>query len=213
METDPAVYQSLSADLAGRPGKIIDRYSRRIAVFSDPPGKLGVGEIRMKSKLWDFLDEAIAGGITTLYTGLSYGADSAAAELFTLRKQENRNIRIVHIPVSRNWLSETDPALKGFAVNTFRNQTDFTKLIEKTSRNESETARDIFITYQCLHITLVMDLNDPADDSYAWRIFEYAVRNRPGSISHQIHIIGINNEPKSQPLTEGQMEPVQGSLF
>ena len=209
METDRRVYQYLAANLSGKSGEIVDRYSRRIAVFSDPPERLDIGEIKLKSKLWGCLDEAVAGGITTLYTGLSYGADSAAAEFFAVRKQQNRDIRIVHIPSSQNWLSETDPALRGFAAGTLRNSTDYTRTVP----GQSGTARDRFIIDQCLHIVLLADLSDSTEESYVWQLLDYAVTPRNNSISHQIHIISCRDVQQMQREPQKKCEPVQGSLF
>ena len=212
METDQTVYQYLTANLVGKSEEIVNRYSRRIAVFSDPPEILGIGEIRLKSKLWDYLDEAIAGGITTLYTGLSYGADSAAAELFAVRKQQNRDIRIVHIRTSPKWFSETDPALQGFAVNTLQKSTDYIRYTCGYPSGDSRIVRDRFIVDQCLHIVLILDFSVRTEDSYSWQLLEYALQPRKDSISHQVHIISSENEPCCRENT-GKEVPVQALLF
>ena len=213
METDRRIYQYLAANLSGRSRDIVDRYSKRIAVFSDPPERLDIGEIKLKSKLWDYLDEAISGGITTLYTGLSYGADSAAAELFAVRKRQNRDIRIVHITASQDWLSGTDPALRGFAANTLRNNTDYTRTVSAKTPGLSGLARDRFIIDQCLHIVLLADLSGSSEESYVWQLLDYAVTPRNNSISHQIHIISCRDVQQMQREPQKKCEPVQGSLF
>ena len=79
METDPKVLKYLAENLAGKPESVIERFSHRIAVFSDNPEILNIGEVQLKSRLWKHLDEAISNGITTIYTGLNFGGDSAAA--------------------------------------------------------------------------------------------------------------------------------------
>ena len=67
MGTDQRVLKCLTEDLAGKRQDVIDRFSRRIAVFSDHPKTISTGEIRMKTLLWKFLDEAIESGIWTIF--------------------------------------------------------------------------------------------------------------------------------------------------
>ena len=196
METDQTVYEYLSSNLSGKPKDVIDRFTHRIAVFSDFPEIMNIGEIQLKSKLWDYLDEAIEAGITTLYTGLTYGADSAAAEYFVERKQNNNCLRIVHIQQSSRWISEVDPALRGFVSYTFMKSTDYSKVISGRSFEEARINRDHFLIDQCLHIVFIADLSDDSEDSYAWQMFDYATRSHPNSISHQIHIINCSDTQK-----------------
>ena len=193
METDQTVYEYLSSNLSGKPKDVIDRYTHRIAVFSDFPEIMNIGEIYLKSKLWNYLDEAIEAGITTLYTGLTYGADSAAAEYFVERKQNNNCIRIVHIQQSSHWISEVDPALRGFVTYTFMKSTDYSKVISGS-------------------IVFIADLSDNSKDSYAWQMLDYATQSHPNSISHQIHIISCSDTQKQQ-IAESTGEPIQDSLF
>lgn len=208
METDPRVCRSLGRSLPGKTEDAVARIARRLAVFSDPRELSRTGEVRLKSKLWGFLDEAIAGGVTTLYTGLSYGADSAAAELFAERKRTNPGIRIVHVPAAPDWMRRTDPALRPFAALTLRQAVDFTKVLSC-----GESARDRLVIGSCLHIVLVTDLSDPGDDSCVWRILDEALTARPGSIPHQIHIIGCEKEERKNIFPAVKTGPVQGSLF
>ena len=212
METDQEVLKCLTEDLAGKRQDVIDRFSRRIAVFSDHPKSISTGEIRMKTLLWKFLDEAIESGITTLYTGLSYGGDSAAAEHFVLRKQTNSNLRIVHIQQSHNWMSEIEPCLKGFAANTLINNTDYTKIISAQNPERSKQIRDQFIIDQCLHIVFLTDLEDESENLYSWQLFSYATCSHKNSISHQIHMIGCADTHAKT--TAGKpAEPRQDPLF
>ena len=212
METDQAVYEFLSSNLSGKPKDVIDRFAHRIAVFSDFPEMMNIGEIQLKLKLWNYLNEAIEAGITTLYTGLAYGADSAAAEFYVERKQCNAGIRIVHIPQSPRWISEVDPALRGFVSHTFMKNTDYAKVMSGRSSEESRINRDHFIIDQCLHIVFIADLSDNSKDSYAWQMLDYATQSHPNSISHQIHIISCSDTQKQQ-IAESTGEPIQDSLF
>ena len=211
METDPRVLEYLSADLAGKSQSVIDRFSNRIAVFSDNPEILHIGEIRLKSRLWKYLDEAIENGITTIFTGLNFGGDSAAAELYADRKQQNSGIRIVHISKSRRWMQELDPRLKGFAANTLIRNTDYTKTID--GPETSGLIRDHFIIDQCLHLVFLMDMSDSSDDSYSWKLFDYATCSHRNSISHQIHILSISDAEPQQTECKQTGEPVQCPLF
>ena len=154
METNQTVLNCLSENLAGKKQDVIDRFPHRIGVFSDNPKTVNTGEINIKSKLWKFLDEAIEAGITTLYTGLSYGGDSAAAEHFAQRKQTNKNLHIVHIQQSRSWFSEIEPCLKAFAANTLIKSTDYARIISGPIPEQSKLFRDQFIIDQC-HSILV----------------------------------------------------------
>ncbi len=212
METDQTVYEYLSSNLSGKPKDVIDRFTHRIAVFSDFPEMMNIGEIQMKSKLWDYLDEAIEAGLTTLYTGLTYGGDSAAAEFFVDRKQQNNKIRIVHIQQSPRWIYEVDPALRGFVSHTFMKSTDYSKVIGGRSAEDSRINRDHFIIDQCLHIVFIADLSDDLGVSYAWQMLEYATQSHPNSISHQIHIISCS-ETNEQQKTGTTGEPTQDLLF
>ena len=212
METDQTVYEYLSANLSRKSKEVIDRFAHRIAVFSDFPEMMNIGEIHLKSKLWVYLDEAIEAGITTLYTGLTYGGDSSAAEFFIERKQQNNYIRIVHIQQSPRWISEVHPALRGFVSHTFIKNTDYSKVISGRSSENSRINRDHFIIDQCLHIVFLVDLSDDSEDSYAWQMLEYATQSHPNSISHQIHIISCFDTQKQQ-TTGNTGEPTQGSLF
>lgn len=212
METDQTVYEYLSSNLSGKPKDVIDRYTHRIAVFSEFPEIMNIGEIYLKSKLWNYLDEAIEAGITTLYTGLTYGADSAAAEYFVERKQNNSCIRIVYIQQSSHWISEVDPALRGFVSYTFMKSTDYSKVISGRCYEEARINRDHFIIDQCLHIVFIADLSDNSKDSYAWQMLDYATQSHPNSISHQIHIISCSDTQKQQ-IAESTGEPIQDSLF
>ena len=212
METDRRVYEYLSSNLSRKSKDVIDRFAQRIAVFSDFPEMMNMGEIQLKSKLWDYLDEAIEAGITTLYTGLTYGGDSAAAEFFVERKQCNAGIRIVHIQQSSRWISEVDPALRGFVSHTFMKSTDYSKVISGQSAEDSKIRRDHFIIDQCLHIVFITDLSDDSDNSYVWKMLEYATQSHPNSISHQIHIISCS-DTKEQHMTGITGEPIQDSLF
>ena len=212
METDRRVYEYLSSNLSRKSKDVIDRFAQRIAVFSDFPEMMNMGEIQLKSKLWDYLDEAIEAGITTLYTGLTYGGDSAAAEFFVERKQCNAGIRIVHIQQSSRWISEVDPALRGFVSYTFMKSTDYSKVISGRCYEEARINRDHFIIDQCLHIVFIADLSDNSKDSYAWQMLDYATRSHPNSISHQIHIISYSDAQKQQ-IAEITGEPIQASLF
>lgn len=213
METDPKVYEYLSANLAGKSESVVERFSHRIAVFSDNPGILNIGEVQMKSKLWKYLDEAIENGITTIYTGLNFGGDSAAAELFADRKQQNSSIRIVHISHSQKWIQELDPHLKGFAVNTLIKNTDYTKTVKGSTPDQSGIIRDHFIIDQCLHLVFLMDMADSSEDSYSWQLFDYATRSHKNSISHQIHIISCTDVKPKQLTGKETGEPVQSPLF
>lgn len=212
METDQAVLKCLSENLAGKRQDVIDRFPHRIAVFSDNPKALNTGEINMKSKLWKLLDEAIEAGITTLYTGLSYGGDSAAAEHFAQRKQTNSDLRIVHIQQSKSWFSEIEPCLKGFAANTLIKSTDYATIISGPNPEKSKLFRDQFIIDQCLHIVFLTDLEDDSENLYSWQLFSYATSSHKNSISHQIHMIGCA-EPYIPAEPEKPAEPRQDSLF
>ena len=212
METDQAILKYLSENLTGKEKNVIDRFTHRIAVFSDNPEKMNTGEIYLKSKLWTILDEAIDSGITTLFTGLSYGGDSAAAEHFVQRKQTNPNLRIVHIQHSRNWFSELEPCLKGFAANTLINNTDYSKIIPGTNTDRSKQIRDQFIIDQCLHIVFFTDLEDDSENLYSWQLFSYATSTHKNFIPHQIYIIGCS-DPHSTATAEKHVEPRQDSLF
>ena len=212
METDQAVLKCLSENLAGKRQDVIDRFPHRIAVFSDNPESVNTGEISMKSKLWKLLDEAIEAGITTLYTGLSYGGDSAAAEHFAQRKQTNKDLRIVHIQQSGSWFSEIKPCLKGFAANTLIKSTDYARIISGPNPENSKLYRDQFIIDQCLHIVFLTDLEDDSESLYTWQLFEYATSSHKNSISHQIHMIGCA-EPNIPAEPEKPAEPRQDSLF
>lgn len=212
MKTDPRVYECLSADLAGKPKDVVDRFSNRIAVFSDTPERLNIGEGVLKSKLWDILDGVVENGNATLFTGISSGADSAAAEFFTEVKNQKENIRIVHIHDFGNWFNEIDPHLRGFAANTLIRNTDYTKTVSGKTLNEPASARDHFIIDHCLHIVFLMDMTSCEDESYAWQLFDYATRSHKNSISHQIHIISCTAFRKRRD-EEKTSEPVQGQLF
>ena len=166
----------------------------------------------MKSILWKFLDEAIESGITTLFTGLSYGGDSAAAELFVQRKETNNNIRIVHIQQSGNWFSEIEPCLKGFAANTMISSTDYAKIIRCTDPVRSRQIRDQFIIDQCLHIVFLTNLEDESENLYSWQLFSYATSSHKNSISHQIHIIECA-DPHTHTTAGKPGEPRQDPLF
>ena len=169
MKTDPRIYEYLSEDLAGKPKDVVDRFSNRIAVFSDRPEKLNIGECFLKSKLWKILDDAVENGIATLYTGISCGADSAAAEFFAEMRNHKENIRIVHIPDSGDWIKGIDPHLRGFAANTLIRNTDYTKTVTGNTREEAASARDHFMIDQCLHIVSLMDMTADENESYAAR--------------------------------------------
>lgn len=213
METNKLLYESLSNDLSGKGKEVIDRYCRRIAVFSDSPEKLEIGEIKMKSVLWDFLDDAVSEGIRTLFTGLSYGADSSAAELFTEKKRENGEIRIVHMPVRCNGAVATAAPLRGFAAGSFARNVDYSKEITGSSVTEAKKIRDRFIIDQCLHIVFVLDFSDENEDSYVWELLEYATHSHKNAISHNIHVISCGKEPRSQSADKPAGDPVQESLF
>ena len=212
METDQTVLKFLSENLADKRQDVIDRFQHRIAVFSDNPQTIDTGEIHLKSKLWKFLDEAIESGITTLYTGLSYGGDSAAAEHFIQRKQTNNNLRIVHLQTSDKWFSEIEPCLKGFAINTFIKNADYSRIIRSTNPEQSKLIRDQFIIDQCLHIVFLTDLEDDSESLYSWQMFSYATSSHKNSISHQIHIIGCT-DPHTQTTEKKPVEPHQEPLF
>ena len=213
METDPKVLKYLAENLAGKPESVIERFSHRIAVFSDNPEILNIGEVQLKSRLWKHLDEAISNGITTIYTGLNFGGDSAAAELFADRKQQNPSIRIVHVAHSRQWIQKLEPQLKGFAVNTLIRNTDFMKTIDGGAPETSGIIRDHFIIDQCLHLVFILDMADSSEDSYSWQLFDYATRSHKNSISHQIHIICCSDAKPQQPTCKQTGEPFQSSLF
>ncbi len=212
METDQTVYEYLSSNLSRKSKDVIDRFAHRIAVFSDFPEMMNIGEIQLKSKLWDYLNEAIDAGITTLYTGLTYGGDSAAAEFYVERKKSDASIKIVHIQQSSRWFSEVDPALRGFVSHTFMKSTDYSKVIIGRSSENSRINRDHFIIDQCLHIVFIADLSDDSGISYVWQMLEYATQSHPNSISHQIHIISCS-ETREQQTTGTTGEPTQDSLF
>ncbi len=213
MKTDPKVLKYLADNLAGKPESVIERFSHRIAVFSDNPEILNIGEVQLKSRLWKHLDEAISNGITTIYTGLNFGGDSAAAELFADRKQQNPSIRIVHVVHSRQWIQKLEPQLKGFAVNTLIRNTDFMKTTDGGAPETSGIIRDHFIIDQCLHLVFLLDMTDSSEDSYSWQLFDYATRSHENSISHQIHIISCSDPKPQQPIYRQTGEPVQSPLF
>ena len=212
METDQTVYEYLLSNLSRKSKDVIDRFAHRIAVFSNLPEMMNIGEIQLKAKLWSYLDEAIEAGITTLYTGLTYGGDSAAAEFFVERKQQNTSIRIVHIQQSSHWISEVNPALRGFVSHTLIKSTDYTKIFRGHSSEKSIINRDHFIIDQCLHIVFLVDFSDDSDNSYVWQMLEYATQSHQNSISHQIHIISCSDTQKQQ-ITGITGEPIQDSLF
>ena len=213
MEINPVLYKTLSENLRHKSNEVIDRYSRRMAVFSESPETLGIGEIYLKSILWDFLDDAISAGVTTLFTSLSYGADSAAAELFTERKQEGADVRIVHIPASKDWRKDMDPAVQGFAANSFSVGFDYSKQISGAAAENDRRIRDRFIIDQCLHITFVLDLSDDTEHSYIWNLFDYAASTHSNAITHNIHLLDcrIPGTPLKTDETAGQ--PFQAPLF
>ncbi len=213
METNQMLYEALSNDLSGKEKEVVDRYFRRIAVFSDSPENLGIGEIRLKSVLWGFLDEAIDGGVRTLFTGLSYGADSAAAELFTEKKRENGEIRVVHVPVRCGRVPETPAALRGFAAGSFARSVDYVKEISGSSIPQAEKRRDRFVIDQCLHIVFVLDYTDENEHSYVWELLEYATHSHKNAISHNIHVISCGKTPLEQTIDGPSGGPVQDSLF
>ena len=213
MESDQMLYKALSNDLSGKGKEAADRYSRRIAVFSDSPENLEIGEIQLKSVLWGFLDEAVSGGICTLFTGLSYGADSAAAELFTEKKRETGEIRIVHVPARSGRNPETPVPLRGFAAGSFARSVDFSKEITGPSVLEAKMKRDRFIIDQCLHIVFVLDFTDENESSYVWELLEYSTHSHKNAISHNIHVISCGRTPQEQSADEPAGRPVQDSFF
>lgn len=211
METDQTVYKYLTSNLQKKPKEVIDRFAHRIAVFSENPESLEIGEIQLKSKLWEFLDEAIHSGITTLYTGLTFGGDSAAAEFFSNCKKQNIAVKIVHIQDSPGWRRKIDPALRGYVSHTFIKDTDYSKMISKFQSNDSSIARDHFIIDQCLHIVFLTDFEKESEDSYTMQMLEYATSIHLYSISHQIHIISYSDIQQQK--AETLSVPAQASLF
>ncbi len=207
------LYEALTNNLCEKGKEIVDRFCRRIAVFSDSPEILEIGEIQLKSVLWAFLAEAVGEGICTLFTGLSYGADSSAAELFTEKKQENGEIRIVHMPVRCNGAAEIPTPLRGFAAGSFARNVDYSKEITGSSVTEAKKIRDRFIIDQCLHIVFILDFTEEKDESYIWELLEYATSSHKNAISHNIHVISCGKEPRSQSADKPAGDPVQKSLF
>lgn len=168
----------------------------RIAFFSDESA-LRRGEISLKRRVLEAAEEAAAGGIRTLFTGLVRGADSAAAEIFAEMRSRCRDVRIVRIATPEND-GETDFPRGSF----YRRPADLTLRVTGTAP-DGLPLRDRFIADSCARLVFLTDLRIAEPDSRLMKLLDYALRTHPRSVCHRVTVL----EP------ERDFRPFQHRLF
>lgn len=173
-----------------------EKIYRRVAVFSDTMDLLPAGEIQTKLYVWDYLDSIVAseagqGEVQTLFTGLAYGADSAAAEYFVNKKETNKSLNIVYLE-SENY-SQVNMPVTSFVTSSFFPNKNYTKnLKENTDRQYVNPLH--YMIDQCFHLLFLLDPQKDEMSSTAWRMFDYAITTHPHSISHCITTIYLEGK-------------------
>lgn len=192
-----SVYENLRDTLAQRNiPKSFGKFAQRVAVFSEPLQALGCSEIRIKKIVWDRLERMFhpedfaAGGdiqhpVKTLFTSLSDGADSAAAEFFVNEKKYSNESNIVYCPI-RN-LGAASPESTNFY------KLSFSGLVgcrwEAKTNKGIEDAEGKFMIDQCFHLIFVMDLRNNDETLRTNKLFDYAISSHTKSIPHLIEVL------------------------